>query len=229
MNFAQNFFDLTFEPNFTRDSFFTDESNHHVLEWIDSTNTNIILLSGIKSSGKTHLSKIWASKFKITKLISFTEFCDSPIDKLYSSNADAYILDNIQEIFLNNSLYIKEFEEKMLHFYNYIISSTKKLLILTDTTIYSTNFGLKDLLSRINSTCSMDIPIPSDKVLQMVIRKLFRDYGVSASDSTVDFISSRIDRSFNTAVEIANIINNESIRQNSPISIPFLRQNCIIT
>jgi chromosomal replication initiation ATPase DnaA len=163
-----------------------------------------LLLCGPRSSGKTHLSHIW----KAVNNAIFININNFISDMRYSN---AFILEDIHSI---------QDETSLLHCYNYMKESNKKILLTSLASPYELNFKLRDLNSRILSTTSTQIPPASEELLRIMLIKRFTDKQLKVDLKVVNFILKRIERSFYSVNRIIEEIDNKSV--GTSITIPFI-------
>lgn len=163
-----------------------------------------LILFGPKSSGKTHLAHIWQS----TNDAIFINTHNFISDIRYSN---AFILEDIQNI---------QDETTLLHCYNYMKENNKRLLITSSVSPKELNFQLRDLSSRILSTASAKILPASEELLKIMLIKKFADRQLKVDLKIINYILTRIERSFYGISKIVEEIDNKAIGAN--ITIPFV-------
>ncbi len=181
-----------------------DENKYIYNLVINNLSWQCLLLFGPKSSGKTHLSYVWKS-INNAIFININNFIS---DMRYS---DAFILEDIHNI---------QDETSLLHCYNYMKESSKKILLTSLVSPYELRFKLRDLNSRILSTTSAKIPPASEELLRIMLIKRFTDKQLKVDLKVIDFILKRIERSFCSVNRIIEEIDNKSVGAN--ITIPFI-------
>ncbi|WP_333023687.1 DnaA ATPase domain-containing protein [Wolbachia endosymbiont of Pentidionis agamae] len=168
-----------------------------------------IILYGPKGSGKTHISHIW-QELNNASFIDINNFLDG------IKYNDAFILEDIQNI---------EDEEMLFHCFNYVKENSKKFLITSSIPPKQLNFKLNDLSSRILSVMSVKISPPSDELLKIILIKQFADRQLKIDIKVVNYIISRMERSFHSFNIIVQKISEKLIEHdyNTGITIPFVR------
>lgn len=181
-----------------------DENKHIYNSVIDDLSWKCLILFGPKSSGKTHLAHIWQS-INDAIFINVNNF----VSEIRYSNA--FILEDVQNI---------KDEAMLLHCYNYMKESDKRLLITSSISPKKLNFKLRDLSSRILSTISVKILPASEELLRIMLIKRFSDKQLKIDLKVINYILARIERSFYSIDKIIEKIDNESIGSN--VTVPFI-------
>ncbi len=181
-----------------------DENKHIYNSVIEDLSWKCLILFGPKSSGKTHLAHIWQS-INDAIFINVNNFVS---EIRYS---DAFILEDVQNI---------KDEAMLLHCYNYMKESDKRLLITSSISPKKLNFKLRDLSSRILSTISVKILPASEELLRIMLIKRFSDKQLKIDLKVINYILARIERSFYSIDKIIEKIDNESIGSN--VTVPFI-------
>jgi len=181
-----------------------DENKHIYNSVIDDLSWKCLILFGPKSSGKTHLAHIWQS-INDAIFINVNNFVS---EIRYS---DTFILEDVQNI---------KDEAMLLHCYNYMKESDKRLLITSSISPKKLNFKLRDLSSRILSTTSVKILPASEELLRIMLIKRFSDKQLKIDLKVINYILARIERSFYSIDKIIEKIDNESIGPN--VTVPFI-------
>ncbi|HCE59283.1 MAG TPA: chorismate synthase [Wolbachia sp.] len=207
-----------------------------------------LILFGPKSSGKTHLAHIWQSTndaifINTHNFISDIRYSNAfilediqnirPLLKpIYGKRRSAS--EAPQDVFeeRNSASTTKlpseiEFQKKsiqdettLLHCYNYMKENNKRLLITSSVSPKELNFQLRDLSSRILSTASAKILPASEELLKIMLIKKFADRQLKVDLKIINYILTRIERSFHGISKIVEEIDNKAIGAN--ITIPFV-------
>jgi len=192
------------KPVFSAEDFVVSEANREAFSWITEWPKwpgNALLLHGAKSSGKTHLANIWAKK-------SGAEF-SSDAEKL------ALVVENI-ESFTD--------QEKLFHLINRMKEKNGWLLLTANVPAARLPVALPDLASRLKAIPSVGLNPPDDVLLKSVLMKLFSDRQLKVPAAAIDFILSRMNRSFPDAAALVEKIDTLSAEEKRAITIPLVKK-----
>ena len=173
-----------------------------------------VFLYGPKNCGKSTLAKIWQDLSGATYLDK-TEF-----EALMHKNFDfgklssvSWIIDDLEYI-LNN----KENHEKFLNFLNILKTKNSFLLITSDCSPKFLNIKLQDLVSRLSSSLVVEVKELDDELMEKIIEKYFDEREIRIDNSLINYISKRIERTYNSTIQIARLIDEHSLREGRKIS-----------
>lgn len=158
-----------------------------------------LLLLGDKSSGKSHLSSIWAQKFKAETNIT--------IDTKPSN----ILLDNIENY--DQTL--------LLHLFNHC-HEEGKFLLMTSSSI--PNFSLNDLKSRINSVNIVRIYRPDQDMIRILLIRAFSKRSMKVPAKVIDYLASRITRDCKNIKDTVSLLDSISSSYKKKITIPFIKE-----
>ena len=205
--------DLQFSKLSDWRDFYVTKSNSEAVQWLQhflSIDINILWIYGDEKSGKSHLGKLWANSVFARCIIKRDLSIDS-IEELLQENNFFYI---------DDADLIKVDEEWFFHFFNYIIYANNpklKILIMSRKRIINLGVTLKDLSSRLMTATEIHINAPDDELIKKLIWKAFFEYGIRCSDSDINFISSRINRTYVDIFEFIDNIHRLKIESNKPL------------
>ena len=197
---------------FTNDSVDYSQENYIVLDEnksvydlvVNDLSWQCLILFGPRKSGKTHLAHIWRAVNNAI-FINVNNF----ISDLRYSNA--FILEDVHNI---------KNEKELLHCYNYLKENNKRLLITSLLPAKGMGFKLRDLSSRILSIPQIRIYPASEELLKIMLIKQFSDKQLKIDLKVIDYILSRIERSFLSVSNLIDKVDNKSVGVN--ITIPFI-------
>ena len=199
---------LDYENNFKDNDFYVSKSNKHIfdllLNW-PKWDKNFLNISGERSSGKTHLIKIFLKKFQGIILNADT-----------LSNSDIKNVKIYQNIILDD-LSNKINEELFYSLINIIEQDNKYLIVTSRLPIVNFNFSLKDLNSRAKSFLLYNVEKPDDDMMFAIILKNLSDKQISLDKKLIDFIIKRIDRSYSKIFEFIYKIDELSLKKKNQL------------
>ena len=204
-------FDLALEPRFGREDFLVSPSNERAYalierwpEWPDP----VVLLTGPKGSGKSHLAAIWAQAAHGWTVDAF-EVSMPRVPHLVSNGA--LVIEDIDDVAGRD-------EAALFHLVN--VSRERRGFVLLTSTAGIEGLGLRtpDLLSRLRQAPSVSLDPPDDALLKAVLVKLFIDRQLIVDTSVVAFLALRIERSLGTAAEIVMQLDREALSRGRRIT-----------
>ena len=206
---------LDYENNFKDNDFYVSKSNKHIfdllLNW-PKWDKNFLNISGERSSGKTHLVKIFLKKFQGIILNADT-----------LSNSDIKNIKIYQNIILDDIS--KKINEELFYSLINIIEQDNKYLIVTSRLpIVNLNFSLKDLNSRAKSFLLYNVEKPDDDMMFAIILKNLSDKQISLDKKLIDFIIKRIDRSYSKIFEFIYKIDELSLKKKKSIDLKIIKE-----
>ncbi len=207
--------ELDYKINFDKHDFYLSKSNSNAFKLINSWpewNKKILNISGEKFSGKTHLANIFRLKSKAF-LVKGNKIDNSIFKsfKLYES----IIIDDFDDC--------KE-EEMLYSIFNLVDQDNKYLLINSLMPINEIKFNLPDLASRSKNCIYAKIENPDDELLFAIILKNFSDRQIKIEKKIINFIISRIDRSYRKIDEFIYKIDELSLKKKKPINLKTIKE-----
>ena len=196
--------DLDYKINFNEHDFYLSKSNSNAFNIINrwpDWDKKILNISGEKFSGKSHLANIF--KLRSKAFLVEGKNIDNSIFKslkLYES----IIIDDIEDC--------KE-EEILYSIFNLIDQDNKYMLINSINPINQIKFSLPDLVSRSKNCLYSEIENPDDELLFAIILKNFSDRQIKIEKKILDFIVSRIERSYRKIDEFIYKIDELSLKK----------------
>ena len=183
-------------------------------------NNQFFFLYGPSKCGKTTICKIWQKKSKAIFLDKkkIEEFFNNPYKK--DSNVhNNWILDNV-DLFLK-----KKNDEKLLNFINIMKEKKNSFFLMTSKVPprqLSTN--INDLLSRVLDSLVVQVHEPDNPLLAKIIKKYLEEREIIIDKKKIDYLTNRIERSYQFAIKIAKKIDSKSLESHSNISFRFLKK-----
>ena len=207
--------DFHYKTNFNEHDFYLSKSNSNAFNLIyrwPNWDKRILNISGEKFSGKSHLANIFRLKSKAF-LIKGNEI-DNSIFKSIKLH-ESIIIDDYEEC--------KE-EEILYSIFNLIDQDSKYLLINSLKPINEIKYRLPDLASRSKNCLYAEIQNPDDELLFAIILKNFSDRQIKIEKKIINFIISRIDRSYRKIDEFIYKIDELSLKKKKPINLKTIKE-----
>ena len=204
-----------YKTNFNEHDFYLSKSNSNAFNLINrwpEWDKKILNISGEKFSGKSHLANIFKLKSKAF-LINGNKIDNSIFKslKLYES----IIIDDFEEC---------NEEEILYSIFNLIDQDSKYLLINSIKPINEIKYRLPDLTSRSKNCLYAVIENPDDELLFAIILKNFSDRQIKIEKKIINFIISRIDRSYRKIDEFIYKIDELSLKKKKPINLKTIKE-----
>ena len=207
--------ELDYKTNFNEHDFYLSKSNSNAFNLINrwpDWNKKILNISGEKFSGKSHLANIFKLKSKAF-LINGNKI-DNSIFKSLKLH-ESIIIDDFEEC---------NEEEILYSIFNLIDQDSKYLLINSLKPINEIKFKLPDLGSRSKNCLYVKIENPDDELLFAIILKNFSDRQIKIDEKIINFIISRIDRSYRKIDEFIYKIDELSLKKKKPINLKTIKE-----
>ena len=207
--------DFDYKTNFNEHDFYLSKSNSNAFNLINrwpDWDKKILNISGEKFSGKSHLANIFKLKSKAFLI--------------KGNKIDNSIFKSIK---LHESIIIDDFEqcneEEILYsILNLIDQDSKYLLINSLKPINEIKYRLPDLTSRSKNCLYAVIENPDDELLFAIILKNFSDRQIKIEKKIINFIISRIDRSYRKIDEFIYKIDELSLKKKKPINLKTIKE-----
>ena len=197
-----------------RKNYIIGESNLNAIMWIDkypNWQSNGLVIEGPRSSGKSHLVRVWQEKSNC-----------SIFNSKHINQEDVDLQDN-KNIAIENLEKIKNYEF-FLHLINFKKENKLKYLLTTSTRITSLKIRLNDIKSRLLALPNVKISLPTDEILEGLIIKLLKDYGLLVDEKLVKYMINRIERSYEGVNFFIKELNQASLERKKKISIALIKE-----
>tara|TARA_B100001057_G_scaffold352184_1_gene353833 strand:+ start:3844 stop:4470 length:627 start_codon:yes stop_codon:yes gene_type:complete len=200
----QTIIKFDYEKNFQSEDFYVSKSNKHVFDFLNlwpKWEKNFVNIIGDKFSGKSHLIDIFLKKNKGIKLNA---------DSL--KNDDLKKLETYENIVIENLTF--KIDEKLLYSLFNIVEHDNKYLVVTSTyPIVDLNFNLNDLKSRAKNFLLLGLEKPDDELIYAIIIKNLSDRQISLDNKLINYIISRVERSYSKIYEFIYKIDQLSLKK----------------
>ncbi len=218
---------LKFNFKFKSSDFFVTEKNmfayNFIKKWPD-WKQSLVYLYGPEKCGKTTISQMWleASKGIYLSCENFEEFFNDDLNIEYIKSNN-WLIDNVDDLITKNK---ESNSTKILNLINIITDNKNAFLLMTGKKSPKyIDCDLNDLISRLLSSIVLEVRNPDEELLLKIINKYLNDRNIYLSQKKLNFIANRIERSYESALEIAKKIDLKSLETKSNISIHFLKSN----
>ena len=211
----QLIFKFPFKTSYFKKDFFVSSNNFEAYKLIESWPEwpdKKINIFGPSGCGKTHLVRILSKRIKLLSVEAnqFNENVNNAIQKY-----DCIVIEN----------YSANINEELLYStLNQVVQLNKSIIINSLTNIKKLNVKLIDLKSRLNSFMEMQIDLPTDELLKVIILKTFSDKQVQLTNRNLEFIIKNIERSYEKISKFTKDIDNLSLSTGKSININLIKK-----
>ena len=200
---------------YKKEDFYVSPSNEEAFDFISSWPKwikRIVNIFGPSGSGKSHLASILKSKTKCLEILP-KDLNENIISEFKTK--EVLIIENFNE---------KISEELLFSLWNTALQDNKYFLINSIKPINSYKFKLPDLVSRIKSSLSIGIKLPSDDLISAIIVKNFSDKQIIVDEKHIDYIIKRIDRSYEKISQFILTLDRYSLKKGSPFGLKMIKE-----
>ena len=211
----QTIIKFDYEKNFKNEDFYISKSNKHVFDFLNlwpKWGRNFVNIIGEKFSGKSHLMDIFLKKNRGIKL-----------------NADSLKNDDLKKLKIYENIIIEnltsKIDEKLLYSLLNIIEQDNKYIVVTSiNSIVDLNFNLEDLKSRAKNFILLKLEKPDDELIFAIIIKNLSDRQISIDNKLVNYITSRIERSYSKIYDFIYKIDQLSLKKKKSIDLKIIKE-----
>ena len=204
-----------YEKNFKNEDFYISKSNKHVFDFLNlwpKWERNFVNIIGDKFSGKSHLMDIFLKKNKGIKL-----------------NADTLKNDDLKKLKIYENIIIEnltsKIDEKLLYsLFNTVEQDNKYMLVTSIYPIVDLNFSLGDLKSRAKNFLLLRLEKPDDELIFAIIIKNLSDRQISLDNKLINYIISRIERSYSKIYDFIYKIDQLSLKKKKSIDLKIIKE-----
>ena len=212
---SQLVFKFPFKTTYFEKDFFVSSNNFEAYKLIESWpkwSNKYINIFGPSGCGKTHLVNILSKKLKMLSVDA--NKLNSKINNLVE-NFDCIVIENYEGNINENLLY---------SFINQALQLDKSIIINSSKNIKNLKIQLLDLKSRLNSFLELQINLPTDDLIRVIISKTFSDKQINITNKNLEFIIKNIDRSYDKIFKFAKDIDNISLSTGKSININLIKK-----
>jgi len=198
------------DPNYDRQNYFVSRSNHQALAMIElwpSWPDSMLVLTGPRGAGKSHLGAIWASRANAA-----------------AQSASGLAAADINALTAKGSLLIEDADEigaaeaQLFHLVNILRESGASLVITAKTPPDRWGLQTPDLLSRLRLAPAVSVGPPDDELMRAVLVKLLVDRQLTADTGVITYIAIRLERSLDAARLFVDALDREALARHRRIT-----------
>ncbi|MBT9384587.1 chromosomal replication initiator DnaA [Pseudooceanicola sp. CBS1P-1] len=168
-----------------------------------------LALCGPPGSGKTHLTRIWATDSRATVL---------PARALPGADIAALAHGPVAVEDVARIAGHPAPEEALLHLHNLLLAEGQTLLVTDRLPPARWPLRLPDLASRMQACPVVKLEAPDDRLLGGLLVKLFADRQILPAKDVIPFLLVRMERSFEAARRIAAALDAQSLAEQRPVT-----------
>jgi len=206
----------------TFESFFVGQ-NSALIDALKGEDQKLIWIAGESGNGKTHLLSSLCNQYDINnKRIQYLSMAEA---KDYSpeiieglEGLDLIAIDDLDCVVGQYT-----WEEKLMHLYESILSSSSRLIVASKETPKGLSFKIPDLASRFSLGLLFRIDPLDDDELVFAIQYHANARGFELPDDSAKFIIKRTVRSVTSLMDILDILDYESLSNKRKLTIPFVK------
>jgi chromosomal replication initiation ATPase DnaA len=203
-------FALPHAESLSRDDFLEGPANTAALGLIDAWPdwpNRVMLLVGPEGCGKSHLAAIWAEQAGARSTAAHALTAAEVPGALATG---ALVLED-----LNPSSYD---ERALFHLMNLAREDQAFVLMTARLPPSASSVELRDLRSRLRAVPVVTLTPPDDSLFRALIVKFCADRQISIDESVVNYLATRIERSFAAARRAVERLDAEALRLGRPVT-----------
>ncbi len=206
--------DLPHRPGMGEEDFLEAPSNARALAMVrlwPGWPHRTLMLTGPRGAGKSHLGAIWAHRSDARAFFARDLRLDL-LPELVSS--PALLLEDIDEA--------PPRETEMFHLLNLAGESGAWLMMTARKKPDQLQLATPDLLSRLRRAPEVAIEAPDEAFLRAILVKLFCDRQIRVDELVIDYLSLRLERSFEAAQQAVALLDREGLARGRAITRPLV-------
>ena len=204
----QLIFDWQQEADLKPEDFFVSEANANAAAMVQDPALwpeKKLVITGAQGAGKSHLARV----FQIEQNAMLLNATSLPMQ--FDAQGPV-IVEDMQD--LSDAQ-----EEAMFHLHNAQRAAGFALLMTAREAPSRWALKLPDLISRMQATTPVAITAPDDQLLRFLLTKLFSDRQVIPSPGVINYVATRVDRSYVAVAEVVAKLDHMAMVTKKPASI----------
>ncbi len=198
------------------EDFLVTTSNRDAVLWLDrwpDWPAPALVIHGPPGCGKTHLAHVWRARSD-ARFIPPGEIGGAAPDGLLGASRYAVI---------DGGDCVAD-EQTLMHLYNMIAERGGALLLTGRLPPSQWNMALADWRSRLIAAPAVAVGLPDDGLIGAVLIKIFHDRQLRVGDGVVEFLTRRMERSFDMAARIADALDRAALEGGRGITVPLAKR-----
>lgn len=213
---AQLPFAFEVTPRFTAEEFLVSPSNTEAFGWVGQWPdwpSYGLALYGPAACGKSHLASLWAVRAEAHII---------PATALVSLSPEALPRET-PRLVIEDLNHVAD-ETRLFHLLNTIKENGGHVLITATEPPARWGVKLPDLASRLAALPAVAIQPPDDALLAALLLKHFADRQLRPGTEAVQYLLTRIDRSFAAVKQVVERLDHASLKAGRNITVPLIKE-----
>jgi len=212
---SQLTFSFPFKTNYFEEDFYVSSNNFEAYKLIESWpkwSSRYINIYGPSGCGKTHLANIFKKKIN--------SFFVKALD--LNNNSLSYI--KLKECLIIDE-YKNNIEEKLFYtILNQCHQSNQYIIVNSLKPIKSFEIKLNDLQSRFDNFINIEIDLPTDDLIRVILSKNFSDKQVKVDSKLLEYILKNTHRSYEDIFDLIDKLDSLSLSTGKSININLIKK-----
>ena len=209
--------DLGHRPALGQGDFLVSASNADAVAWLDrwpDWPAGGLALWGPPGCGKSHLVNVWRARSG-ARLLAAGDLSGAP-QSLVEEAVGHVVLD------IDDAPMDEGGERALFHLYNLLRQAGGTLMIAGRRPPARWAIGLADLRSRLIALPAVEVMAPDDDLIGGLLIKLFADRQLAVEPPVIDYLASRMERSFDAAQHLVDAIDRDALSRRRRITVPLI-------
>ena len=212
---SQLTFSFPFKTNYFEEDFYVSSNNFEAYKLIESWpkwSSRYINIYGPSGCGKTHLANIFKK--------NINSFFVKALD--LNNNSLSYI--KLKECLIIDE-YKNNIEEKLFYtILNQCHQSNQYIIVNSLKPIKSFEIKLNDLQSRFDNFINIEIDLPTDDLIRVILSKNFSDKQVKVDSKLLEYILKNTHRSYEDIFDLIDKLDSLSLSTGKSININLIKK-----
>ena len=214
--------DIALRDEATLERFLTGPNGElvHLLSGLDPAARQMIMISGVQGSGKTHLLQAVSRRINGAVYLPLATLPQLSAGMLDGLAARAVVcLDDIHVISTN-----AEMELALFGLINEIKDNEHSCIFTSRYPLQKSGFQLQDLVSRLNACVQYALELPDDEQKMFFLQEDARRRGLQLGEEVISWLMTHMARDMPSLAEFLAVLDQESLSRQRKITIPFARE-----
>ncbi len=211
--------DLGHRPAYGQGDFLVSDSNADAVAWLDrwpDWPAGGLALWGPPGCGKSHLVNVWRARSG-ARLLTTDELTGAP--QLLVEEGVVHVVLDCSGVALGETG-----ESSLFHLYNLLREAGGTLMLAERRPPARWTIGLEDLRSRLLALPAVEVMAPDDDLIGGLLVKLFADRQLAVDRPVIDYLATRMERSFETARQLVDAIDRDALARSRRITVPLVAE-----